>query len=148
MGLESLESWGTAALAIDRPPLALAGDDRIAMTRLRETLESALRGREDIVRRLGHADTAVTFRVGQRDEATLLCEASRVQVAAGHDLGEIVLELSEEQARRFCAAELCIPTAVATGSIHFEGPVRRFLTVASVLRTLIAATRTDDRPAS
>lgn len=150
MGLGSRDSWEAAAPTGDRPPLSLVrdeSDDRVVVTRLRQTLEAALDGREDIVQRLSHADTTVTFRVADGTEVTLHCGAPVVRVVDGPEVGEVVLELSEEQALELCAAALCIPTAVATGSIRFDGPVRRFLTVASILRTLIAATHVHGRPA-
>lgn len=108
---------------------------------LRSALSSALDGPPDVVRRLRHADTSVLFVVGTADAdagVTLLCDERRVEVVEGDSPAEITIELTEQQLRRLCAGQLSFPLLVMTGELTFQGPIRKFLTVAAVLRSLLA----------
>lgn len=109
-------------------------------TQLRGSLERAfdLGGRR--VHRLGSAKTSVTFEVDGSAERsiTLLLDRHPPEIADGAEDAEITIELSGEQADRFARGELVLPNCLLRGEVASRGPVRKYLALDPILRSLLA----------
>jgi phospholipid/cholesterol/gamma-HCH transport system ATP-binding protein len=113
--------------------------DRLPGTPLRDVLERALASGLPQVRRLRYARTSVGFALaGGGVQATLLLDRNPPVVAGPDEPAEVTIELDALQARRFAAGALSMPTEVIQGSVRTRGPVRKYLEVDPILRTLLA----------
>ena len=107
---------------------------------LRESLEQALSLGGDQVRRLGSAGTSVTFDVADMPDAsvTVLLDRQPPEVANGVEPAEITIEMSAELATSFARGELALPTRIQSGEVPYSGPVRKYLSLDPILRSLLA----------
>jgi hypothetical protein len=110
------------------------------MTDLREKLQSVLETGDPRLTRLSHAGTSVTFQnVDTPSESvTMLLDRNPPVVADGDEPAEITIELTAEQAGRIARGALSLPPALLSGTIGYRGPVRKYLTVEPVLRSMLA----------
>ncbi len=108
---------------------------------LRERLELVLASRDPRVRRLGASGTSVTLIVKEAPDATVtvLLDRDPPAVVLGAEPAEITIELTRADATRFAHGQLSLPTALMGGHIPYRGPVRKYLVVDPVLRSLLAA---------
>jgi phospholipid/cholesterol/gamma-HCH transport system ATP-binding protein len=122
----------------DAPPLAV----------LRHALERAMRAADPGVGRLRHAQTSVRFEVRDTPGAvTMLLDRDPPVVLDGDEPAEVTLVLDGEQAQRFAAGRLPIPTAIVLGDVAYEGPVRKYLEVDPILRRLLEGPGRHERAA-
>ncbi len=92
------------------------------------------------VERLGSAGTSVTFLVADapKRSVTLLLDRSPPEVTDGGSPAEITIELDKKQAEGFARGELALPTRIASGEIPYTGPVRKYLSLDPIVRSLLA----------
>jgi len=106
---------------------------------LRAALGRALQAASPAVARLAYAATSVTFAVPEAGaSATVLLDRRPPVLAGPEEPAEITIELSSDQAARFAAGSLCMPSAIVTGQVRARGPVRKYLEVDPILRRLLA----------
>ena len=107
---------------------------------LHESLEEALLIGGDQVRRLGSAGTSVTFLVvdAPKMSVTLLLDRDPPEVAEGSSPAEITIEMDSDQALAFARGELSLPTRILSGDIAYSGPVRKYLSLDPIVRSLLA----------
>jgi hypothetical protein len=103
-------------------------------------LQSVLASEDPRLARLGMAGTSVSFQVRDAPEqsVTVLLDRDPPTVTGGDEPAEITIELSEEQAARLARGALRLPPAMLSGQIGYRGPVRKYLMVDAVLRSLLA----------
>jgi hypothetical protein len=139
----------TAAVANDdavrhlRPvseAIPIRDDPAIELT---ERLREALAGDEHRVRRLVRAATSVTICVDGDEAATLLLDRRPPVVTSAPEPAEVTIFLSAEQARAFTAGTLKLPAAVLARRVECRGPVRKFLAVEPILRSLLHTGQAD-----
>ena len=89
--------------------------------------------------RLARARTSVAIQVGDdpRSGVTLRCEGNGASVERAVRPAEVGIQLTAEQASRFGHGRLALPVLLVEGEIACSGPVRRFLAVEPILRSLI-----------
>jgi phospholipid/cholesterol/gamma-HCH transport system ATP-binding protein len=114
-------------------------DQPVAGISLRSALGRALASQEPYVHRLSYARTSVRFS-GAGEAATLLLDRNPPALAGSDEPAEVDIELDEDHVRRFVAGALSMPAAVIQGSVCTRGPVRKYLEIDSILRSLLAAT--------
>lgn len=73
----------------------------------------------------------------------MLCDRQPPEVAAGAVPAEVSVELTAEQARRYCAGELKLPALMLEGEVVCRGPARKFLAIEPILRSLLTASNVD-----
>ena len=108
---------------------------------LQQALEQALAADQPAkLDRLGGADTSVSFRIaGERPEAvTVLLDRQPPCVVAGSEPAEVSIEIDRRQAELFVDGRLTLPALMLAGHVQYSGPVRKYLMVDSVLRSLLA----------
>jgi hypothetical protein len=107
---------------------------------LSECLRSVLSSDDPRLARLGMAGTSVSFQVPDAPEqsVTVLLDRNPPTVTSGEEPAEITIELSEDQASRLARGVLRLPPAMLAGQIAYRGPVRKYLMVDAVLRSLLA----------
>ncbi len=121
---------GRVAMLSARPS-GRAGD-------LHDALSAALTCGDPIVDRLAYARTSVSFQIeGEDDSVTLLLDRRPPELADSREPAEIDIELTPDQVARFAAGRLPMPAAVATNSVYYRGPVRKYLEVDPILRRLL-----------
>jgi hypothetical protein len=103
---------------------------------LHERLVRVLARDDPRVLRLASARTSVRFG-SPRETVTLLLDRRPPALADDGEPAEIELTFDDEQAERFMAGALNVPLALLTGEISWRGPVRRYLVVDAVLRSLL-----------
>ena len=104
-----------------------------------EAVDAALRSQVHSVDRLVYAQTSVTFELEGEPDVTLLLDRSPVELATGDVRGEVVVSLDRTQAAAFGRGQLPMTEAIVTGRVAASGPVRRYLEVDPILRSLLAA---------
>jgi phospholipid/cholesterol/gamma-HCH transport system ATP-binding protein len=122
---------------------------------LRGRLAQALTQDPRRARRLGRAATSVALDVREDDGSTtrlsLLLERPP-ELLPDPEPGEVTVELTAAQALAFAGGELSLPPEALVGAVGCSGPVRRFMAVEPVLRSLLRdagpnAGWTTERPA-
>lgn len=89
--------------------------------------------------RLAAARTSVTFRLAdEEDTVTVLLDRMPPAVADGNQAAEIEISLPATQAAEFARGRLRLPVALFMGELAYVGPVRKYLIVDAVLRSLLA----------
>ena len=108
---------------------------------LRERLELVLAMDDPGLKRLGEAQTSVTFSNLDLPEAsvTLLLDRDPPQLVPAGDPAEITIELTAEQFDLFANGALALAPSLLTGAATFRGPIRRYLAVDPVMRRLLGA---------
>ena len=112
-----------------------------AAERLRQALARALDAEGDQrLRRLSHANTSVTFEVSGSTptKMTLLLDRNPPELHGGDQPAAITITLTPEQADRFAIGALSLPVTLASGRATWTGPVRSYLMVDAVIRSLLA----------
>jgi hypothetical protein len=106
---------------------------------LRRSVERALGLGGPQVRRLGTAGTSVSINVrGDAERSvTLLLDRDPPLVTGSEEPAEITIELDPDQARRFAGGTLVLPNCILCGEVAYQGPVRKYLTLDPVLRSLL-----------
>ena len=104
---------------------------------LHESLEEALLIGGDQVRRLGSAGTSVTFLVvdAPKMSVTFLLHAKSPESGAAPP---ITIEIDSDQALAFARGELSLPTRILAATSHTSGPVREYLSLDPIVRSLLA----------
>jgi hypothetical protein len=104
-----------------------------------QRLHAALSVEGAEVRRLGAAGTSVTLWVtdAQESSVTLLLDRQPPAVVDGREPAESVIELTSEQADRFARGLLPLPGMLVAGRMAHSGPIRKYLSVDPVLRSLL-----------
>jgi hypothetical protein len=112
---------------------------------LRKALEQAIKVGGPQVERLGSAGTSVTFKIARspKRSVTLLLDRDPPEVADGGEPAEITIELSAKQAERFARGDLALPTRIANGEVSYTGPVRKYLSLDPIIRSMLA--RVDEK---
>ena len=103
---------------------------------LRERLGRVLERDDAKVLYLASARTSVSFNT-PCESVTLLLDRRPPALADDGEPAEIELVLDDEQAERFLAGKLNVPLALLAGEVTWRGPVRRYLVVDAVLRSLL-----------
>lgn len=112
---------------------------------LHDALSRALSCGDPIVDRLSYARSSVSFVVeGEEDGVTLLLDRRPPALGDAREPAEIDIELTSEQAARFAAGRLPMPAAVATKSVYYRGPIRKYLEVDPMLRRLLGGVDDQD----
>ena len=107
-----------------------------------ERVEASLRAADPGTHgRLARARTSVAIQVGEdpRSGVTLRCEGDGATVERAVRPAEVNIRLTAEQASRFGHGRLPLPVMLVEGEIVCSGPVRRFLAIEPMLRSLIRA---------
>jgi len=106
---------------------------------LRARLELVLATDDPGLKRLVEAQTSVCFNNLDQPSAsvTLLLDRDPPQLAPAGDPAEITIELNAEQFELFASGSLALAPSLLTGEVAFRGPVRRYLAVDPVLRSLL-----------
>jgi ABC-type transporter Mla maintaining outer membrane lipid asymmetry ATPase subunit MlaF len=106
---------------------------------LRAAHEQALSCGRHALDRLAHAATSVTFRIAGAPERsfTLLLDRRPCAVIDAEP-AEIEIELAPDQAERAAVGGLSLTSAVISGLVRYSGPVRRYLEVEPILRSVLA----------
>ena len=105
---------------------------------LRGALQRALEHDERSAHRLSNAGTSVTFDVVDDESVAITLLLDREPPAISDDRGaEITITLHEGQAELFARGDLVVANCLMTGSIDYQGPVRKYLAVDPVLRHLL-----------
>lgn len=112
---------------------------------VRDALERVLHADDPVVSRLRYANTSVAFAVlGAEDAAfTLLLDRLPPTVVDGAD-AEVFVQLTPVQATQLAAGVLAMPSAVVSGAVHTQGPVRKYLEIDPVLRGLLKTQHPED----
>ncbi len=112
-----------------------------AVDLLQERLDLALSSVDPRVQRLTASGTSLAVMVTERPEAsvTVLLDRTPPTVVRGIEPAEIAIELSLDAAVRFARGQLSLPTELMSGRIAYRGPVRKYLAVDPVLRSLLAS---------
>jgi len=114
--------------------------DEASARTLRSALERALHSGHHAVPRLVHADTTVAFRTVDGDSVVLLLDRLPCEVTTGDPPGievEVEIELTAAQAGAFAVGALPLTAAIVGGEVVARGPVRKYLEVDAILRTLL-----------
>lgn len=115
-----------------------------AAEKLRARLAGALARRDQpAVRRLRSAATSVTFRVEGSGSVTILLDRDPPEVATDEEPAEIDILLSDEQAGAFSDGQLPLSMAIVGGEVECRGPVRKYLVVDAILRTILKRAHAD-----
>jgi hypothetical protein len=107
---------------------------------LRRNLERVLASGDARLVRLSAAETSVSFRTRNAPDAsvTILLDRHPPVLTDGDEPAEITIELTAAQARRLARGALLLPNALIGGEVAYTGPVRKYLAVDPVLRSLLA----------
>jgi len=107
-------------------------DIRAALSRALSAGEASLR--------LAHADTSVLFHTdgGPERGVTLLLDRVPCAVAEHPEPAEIEIHLPQAAVRAFAHGELSMTAAILSGEARASGPVRKYLEVDPILRSLLA----------
>jgi phospholipid/cholesterol/gamma-HCH transport system ATP-binding protein len=107
---------------------------------IKEALTRVLDSGRHSVDRLIHADTSIVFRLKEADQSdvTLLLDRYPCEVADGGEPAEIEVALDAEQAKAFVQGRLPLTSAIVTGRVDAQGPVRKYLEVDPIIRALLA----------
>jgi phospholipid/cholesterol/gamma-HCH transport system ATP-binding protein len=119
-----------------------ARDDADVAIRLLDALRQVTASDRPEVRRLCYARAAVAFRVGDHAGATLLLDR-RPPAVVPEAAAEIEIQLTSEHAQGLLDGSLPTAALIARGEVATRGPVRRYLEVDPILRSLLGR----DRPA-
>lgn len=109
-----------------------------------DCLQDALASCDDLRgARIARARTSVHVVIvdpvtGEGSGPVLMCDRPRPSVSLDGGPAESAIYLTPEQARRYCAGELQLATALVAGEVRATGPARKFLVVEPILRALIA----------
>lgn len=117
------------------------------MSRLHTALEHALVGGQARANRLSYARTSVSLSVGE-ESVTLLLDRTPPRLANGDEPAEITIELDAGQAYELSRGALHVPSAIAAGAVSARGPVRKYLEVDPILRSLLAASANGSAPSA
>jgi phospholipid/cholesterol/gamma-HCH transport system ATP-binding protein len=100
-------------------------------------LEAAARN-ERLARRLGQADTTVRIELADEPDlgTTLLLHPDRVGIDNGDSPAEVEMCLSSVDLERIYTEDFNLSMAIARGRVLVSGPVRKFLRVMPIVRTL------------
>jgi phospholipid/cholesterol/gamma-HCH transport system ATP-binding protein len=109
-----------------------------AQATVRRALASALARGSEVTERMASADTTVSFEVGGERSATLLLDRIPVELADRDEPGEVVIKLGREQAAAYASGALPITDAVLTRQVATSGPIRKYLEIDPILRSLLA----------
>lgn len=117
-----------------------AFDERHMFERLEELIATAAAGppSQDPAR----TQTTVAFRLEDEQDAEprpfalLLLDREPPAVERGGGTAEAELVFRRDDLARFLHGDLQLPLAIARGDVAFRGPVRKFLRIAPVLRSL------------
>lgn len=111
---------------------------------LRRNLERVLASGDARLIRLSAAETSVSFQTIDDPDAsvTILLDRHPPVLADGHEPAEITIELTAAQATRLARGALLLPNALIAGDVRYTGPVRKYLAVDPVLRSLLAGLTT------
>ncbi len=105
---------------------------------LADALERALDRDDQRVRRLARAGTSVRFVVeGTRECVTLLLDRRPPECVPGDEPAEIEIRLTPVQAVRMAAGALKLPAALVHRHVTASGPVRRYMEIDVILRSLL-----------
>lgn len=115
-------------------------------SRLRECIQQVFAGGDLRLDRLSRAATSVCFCVldDPSQSVTVLLDRNPPSVVSGEEPAEITIELGGADADALARGALVLPPALHTGRIAYRGPVRKYLMVDPVLRSLLAALDVDD----
>ena len=119
--------------------LTLIAPDRAPSTSVQDALRRALDTQPHGAERLSFAQTSVVFRLSDQDDTTLLLDRDPVVVTGGGEPAEVEIVLSPEQAEAFIAGRLPMTSAIVTGAVQRSGPVRKYLEVDAILRSMLTA---------
>lgn len=112
---------------------------------LKDALVRALAFGGRPVARLGAAGTSVTFEVTDAADqsVTLLLDRQPPEAVAGTEPAEITIELDRDQAVQFATGDLILPNCILHNEVVFRGPVRKYLSLDAVLRSLLARAKAE-----
>jgi hypothetical protein len=110
------------------------------MTGLRAALEEVVNSDDPRLTRLSQAGTSVSFvnLDAPNDSVTMLLDRDPPVVADGSEPAEITIELTGDQAGKVARGTLSLPPALLNGQVSYRGPVRKYLMVEPVLRSMLA----------
>lgn len=117
-----------------------AGSSETGAEHLRSNLERVLASGDGRLARLSAAETSVSFKTADAPDnsVTILLDRHPPLLADGNEPAEITIQLTAAQASRLAQGALLLPNALITGEVSFTGPVRKYLAVDPVLRSLLA----------
>ena len=107
-----------------------------AIERFVQRLRSGITARPELAARLRGAGTSVCLRTRSGGGVTLLLDREPPLVRPGVEPAEAVIELDDEDFVAVIAGDALLPVVLASGDARCDGPVRRFLAVTPVMRTL------------
>jgi hypothetical protein len=128
-------------------PESMSRNDNAPNLILRARLERAFATTDSRLERLGMAGTSVRFQDRDLPDAavTVLLDRQPPAVAGAEEPAEVRIVLSSEQFKRFALGILELQPALLNGEAAWSGPVRKYLAVHSVLRSLLIDLPTGSR---
>ena len=115
--------------------------------RLPEAMAAVLDQDRDAVRRLRYANTIVRLGVDGTDEhVTLLLDRDPAAISSDHDVPEIEIAFTPEQAELYARGRLHLPSTLERGGLRASGPLRKYLEVEPIVRSVLAELAGEDRP--
>jgi hypothetical protein len=113
---------------------------------LRDRLERAIRNGGSKTQRLLAAGISVSFQVtGHPDQSvSVLLDRDPPQVLGNDEPTEITFVLTQEQAVQFARGRFRLPNALMAGKISAIGPVRKYLVIDPVVRSILSALDTTE----
>jgi len=106
---------------------------------LPEAMAAALDQDRDCIRRLRYANTIVRLGVDDTDEhITLLLDRDPAAISYDHDVPEIEIAFTAEQAALYAQGRLHLPSTLERGALRASGPLRKYLEVEPIIRSVLA----------
>jgi hypothetical protein len=111
----------------------------VLLNGLRGALEQALTIADSRLERLSMASTSVCFENidAPSDSVTILLDRQPPTVTDGREPAEIQIALNADQIQRFATGLLELQADLLDGAAAFSGPIRKYLAVHSVLRSML-----------
>lgn len=112
---------------------------------LRQRIERVLAMGGPTVARLGSAGTSVTFLVSDSNEPPLTLLLDREPPALSDDANaEVTIEFDAERAQAFAEGRLVVATCLMKGQARCSGPIRKYLAVDPILRSMLGRVHAGD----
>jgi ABC-type transporter Mla maintaining outer membrane lipid asymmetry ATPase subunit MlaF len=111
---------------------------------VRAALSAVLRTDSHALARLVYANTTVTFALDGEQDVTLLLDRHPAEIAADDVTGDVIVWLDRAQSKAFALGRLPLTAAIVSGAVATAGPVRQYLEVDPIIRSLLATLAGED----